>query len=71
MTLFGVLNGDQIIMTFRNVFDASSPFAALLSQLFVYSFIVFFIYSVLSTFITILTESYEIVQLVHPPPYMR
>lgn len=35
---------------------------AFLSQVFMYSFIIFFMYSVLSILVTILTESYETVR---------
>jgi hypothetical protein len=45
-TLFGVFNGDSIVATFQTIYS-TDPFFNFFTRMFMYSFIVFFIYSVL------------------------
>ena len=59
--LFAIMQGDGVgdgfLQTYRGAGSLQWTLSAL-SQLFVYSFVVFFIYSVLNVFVTILQESF-------------
>ena len=54
MTLFAVMNGDEIFDTF----EALSQDFPIASQVFLYSFIALFMYVVLNVFIAIIEEAY-------------
>jgi hypothetical protein len=57
VTLFSVLNGDLIHDSFDDVFR-TDPFLALVSRLYLYSFVCLFIYAVLNVFIHLMEEGY-------------
>ncbi|XP_065069693.1 mucolipin-3-like [Rhopilema esculentum] len=57
--LFSLLNGDDMYPTFTNVERSSGTAVLIFSKLYLYGFISFFIYVVLSTFIGIVGDTYE------------
>ena len=57
--LFSLLNGDDMYPTFTNVSTRSGTAVQIFSKLYLYGFISFFIYVVLSTFISIVGDTYE------------
>ena len=57
--LFSLLNGDDMYPTFTNVSTRSGIAVQIFSKLYLYGFISFFIYVVLSTFISIVGDTYE------------
>jgi hypothetical protein len=58
-TLFSMLNGDILRDTFLDLY----PIAPLWSQLYLYTFISFFIYCVLAVFVAIMEHAYEHVRV--------
>ena len=57
--LFSLLNGDDMYPTFTKVNRSSGTAVLIFSKLYLYGFISFFIYVVLSTFISIVGDTYE------------
>jgi len=57
--LFSLLNGDDMYPTFTKVSRSSGTGVLIFSKLYLYGFISFFIYVVLSTFISIVGDTYE------------
>jgi hypothetical protein len=58
-TLFSMLNGDILRDTFLDLY----PIAPMVSQLYLYTFISFFIYCVLAVFVAIMEHAYEHVRV--------
>ena len=57
--LFSLLNGDDMYPTFTKLSRSSGTAVLIFSKLYLYGFISFFIYVVLSTFISIVGDTYE------------
>ena len=57
--LFSLLNGDDMYPTFTKLSRTSGTAVLIFSKLYLYGFISFFIYVVLSTFIGIVGDTYE------------
>jgi hypothetical protein len=55
VTLFSVLNGDQVLDTFQQI----APKSLFLSRLYLYTFVSLFIYAVLNMFIAIIEETFQ------------
>ena len=61
-TLFGLINGDDMYATFANI-ETESIYIWLFSEIYLYSFICFFIYVITSLIIGLLIDAFETVKV--------
>ena len=62
VTLFALLTGDDIHDTFKDIVDASYPFPWV-SRVYIYSFVIIFITTVLNVFIFIIEDAYVLAKI--------